>query len=196
MIAILNRRYEIKPEKSISDLTDWEFRSIWGKVTNKEIEEIFSSEEFFEEVKVKEGFKEFYEKMKDEFEFYIVTKGTIENLKRKKKFFAEELGEGFEMIGMPLWYDEQYGEWMSGDGNKPAYSKSRVDMRGGIQIDDRVDSLDSNATVKILIKNWRTFPWNRYRGEYKEHVYILNDWKEIEEVLEFGVKNAEDFFAE
>ena len=45
-------------------------------------------------------------------------------------------------------------------------------MKRGIQIDDRVDALSTNASCKILLKNNREVKWNKYEGDLEGNVYI------------------------
>ena len=49
-----------------------------------------------------------------------------------------------------------------------------------------------NANIKILFKNNQEFDWNRTH-DINEPIYIMNDWKEIIETLEFALKNTELF---
>ena len=66
-------------------------------------------------------------------------------------------------------------------------------MNYGIQIDDRTDCLmGTNANIKILFKNNQEFDWNQ-TYDINEPIYIMNDWKEIIETLEFALKNTELF---
>ena len=66
-------------------------------------------------------------------------------------------------------------------------------MNYGIQIHDRTDCLmGTNANIKILFKNNQEFDWNR-TYDINEPIYIMNDWKEIIETLEFALKNTELF---
>ena len=66
-------------------------------------------------------------------------------------------------------------------------------MNYGIQIDDRTDCLmGTNANIKILFKNHQEFDWNQ-TYDINEPIYIMNDWKEIIETLEFALKNTELF---
>ena len=66
-------------------------------------------------------------------------------------------------------------------------------MTYGIQIDDRVDCLTgTNANVKILITNNKDVIWNK-TDNVSESFYIINEWKEIIEILKFAYENPEAF---
>ena len=69
-------------------------------------------------------------------------------------------------------------------------------MEYGIQIDDRVDCLmGTNANIKILIKNNKDVVWNK-TDRISESFYIINEWKEIVEILKFAYENPDMFMGE
>lgn len=171
VIDILNREYG--GSKTIQDLKDWNYKTVCWQCTKDKVIDIYDSDEFFDNVKLSEEFINVYNKYMDDFDFYIVTKGTFKNLTKKKQFFKKHLPK-VTFIDCPM-YEEDF-------------SKKDVNMNGGIQIDDRYDCLDTNAPCKILLKNNLDLPWNNYKGGY-DNVYIVNDWKEIEKYFEFTIKN-------
>lgn len=180
VIEILNEKYNLSPAKTILDLEDWNYHSICDEVTAAEVTEIYNSKDFFDRVKIKKGFESFLRKHKDKFSLKIVTKGTSENLRRKEEYFAKYLPEA-EVIGVGFSTD-----------TLSDFGKGHIDMTGGIQIDDRTDSLNTNAPIKILITHGMQLPWNQYLGEYdKESVYILENWDLIEESLLFFYEHPE-----
>lgn len=139
VIEILNEKYNLSPAKTILDLEDWNYHSICDEVTPAEVTEIYNSKDFFDRVKIKKGFENFWRKHKDKFSLKIVTKGTFENLRRKEEYFSKYLPEA-EVVGIGFNTD-----------TLSDFGKGRIDMAGGIQIDDRTDSLNTNAPIKILI---------------------------------------------
>ena len=155
IIEILNKKYNIMPKKTIKELRDWGYRSIYGRLSSKEVEDIYASDEFFNTVKVDSVFLEFFKKSLAKVNFIFVTKGTQENIDKKEKYLRENLGNEFEYIGIPFKVDA--------DGNINAtFSKRGVNMKHGIQIDDRIDCLeDTNAPIKILIKTYGDHYWNQ-----------------------------------
>lgn len=180
VIEILNEKYNLSPAKTILDLEDWNYHSICDEVTPDEVTEIYNSKDFFDRVKIKKGFEKFWSKHKDKFILKIVTKGTSENLQRKEEYFAKHLPEA-EIVGVGFSTD-----------TLSDFGKGHIDMAGGIQIDDRTDSLNTNAPIKILITHGMQLPWNQYLGEYdKESVYILENWDLIEESLLFFNEHPE-----
>lgn len=181
VINILNKRFNISPPKTYDDIRDWGYRSIYHWCTNEIINEIYDSEEFFEQVKIHQDLMKFYNMYRNDFEWYIVTKGHYENIKKKKEYFSKYLPLA-TVIGC------QFKSLESEE-----YDKSHIDMDYGIQIDDRTDCLTgTNANIKILFKNNKDFYWNQ-TNKTKETFYKANTWKEIAEILEFALKNPEMF---
>lgn len=178
VIDILNNKFQISPRKTIENLKDWGYRSIYNNVSGEMISKIYESEEFFSQVRVNPAFDAFYNIFKDKLDFHIVTKGTYVNLKKKEKYFKDRYPE-IHFIGCPLYYEDMN------------YSKESVDMQEGIQIDDRVDCLSTNAGCKILYKNYKDFEWNKYTGEVEGNLYIANTWKDIETCVDFFLNHRE-----
>ena len=180
-IDIVNKRYAINSPKQLKNLRDWGYRSLFPSMTNEEIVEIYDSAEFFDTVKINSDFENFYLKHEYDFEWNIVTKGHESNIKHKEKYFKSRLPQA-TVIGCRFDSIE-----------KQNFDKSHLDMNYGIQIDDRTDCLiGTNANIKILFKNNQEFDWNR-TYDINEPIYIMNDWKEIIETLEFALKNTELF---
>ena len=63
VIDLLNKYYNIVPPKTIYDLKDWGFKSIYRQVDTKILEEFWESDEFFDNVKINEDFCKFYKKI-------------------------------------------------------------------------------------------------------------------------------------
>lgn len=179
VIDILNQKYQITPRKTIENLKEWNYRSIYKWTTEEEINEIYASKEFFDNVKFNEEFVSVYEKYKDVFNFCVVTKGTQKNLARKREKVVERFPEmGF--IGIRFITKEATD-----------FEKNSVNMRHGIQIDDRLDCLQTNAAYKILLRNGLEVPWNNYQGNNMDNLYVVDNWKQIEEVFAFAAQHPE-----
>lgn len=176
VIDMLNERYNISPQKTIKNLKDWGYRSIYTGVSGEIISDIYDSDEFFIRVQVNPAFEKFYRKFKHHLEFYIVTKGTFLNLKKKQNYFAQKYPD-IKFIGCPHYFENEN------------FTKAEVDMKGGIQIDDRCDCLTTNADCKFLLKNDRDLSWNKYEGGLHGNVYVVNTWEEIETCTQFLLDN-------
>ena len=180
-IDIVNQQDNINPPKIYEELRDWKYRSLFPYMTSERIFEIYDSEDFFNIVKLNPDFESFYLKHENDFEWNIVTKGHKSNIEHKQKYFKKHLPKA-KVIGCRFNSIEEQN-----------FDKSHIDMDYGIQIDDRTDCLiGSNANIKILFKNNQEFNWNR-TYDINEPIYIMNDWKEIIETLEFALKNTELF---
>lgn len=182
VIKILNKKYNITPPKSVNDMKDWGYRSIYKNITRCEVEEIYGSDEFFNIVEFDQDFLNFYNLNKNKIEITICTKGTKDNIEKKEKFIKNALGEGVNYIGMQFKLDE--------DGNNiEDYRKSTINMKHGIQIDDRTDALrDTNANIKILINNDRLLTWNQ-NYENINNLYVVRNWHEISQIISFAYDN-------
>lgn len=178
-INILNKRFNISPPKTYDDISDWGYRSIYHQCTNEIVNEIYDSEEFFEQVKIHSNFMDFYNKYQNNFEWYIVTKGHERNINHKESYFAQHMPVA-TVIGC------QFNSHKNEN-----YDKSHIDMSYGIQIDDRLDCLlGTNAPIKILIKNDKELYWNQTHKN-NEPIYIVNNWNEAIEILTFMLEHPE-----
>lgn len=194
IINELNKKYNIIPSASIYDLKDWGYRSIITKISKKEDKErllkdkseiwqMFASDEFWENVQIREGFLDIWNDIviRDNYEFVFASKGTDENLTKKEKFLKEKLGtEKITFIGMNLCAER---------GQSENHDKSFLDIEGGIQIDDRYSCLNTNAALKILLKNYIDTSYNTHIEE-RDDLYEINSLEEFKELLIFNVING------
>lgn len=167
VIQLLNKYYNITPPKTVNDLKDWGFKSIYRDIDYKIIYDFWDSDEFFEQVKINEDFIDFYKKTKDDVFYWVfLTQGTEQNLKKKKELLQKYFSK-FDFIGVPT-----------------NAKKKNLDLSDGIQIDDNYDNLLSNAYFKILIKNFHETDYNQVLNNHT-NLYIVNEWKEIIDILNF-----------
>lgn len=168
IIEILNKRYNLN--KTENDLTDCYYTSIYNKVTEEEIEDIFASEEFFDGLEFKPFAYDMFNKYKDKYEIVITTKGSWYNLELKESWIRNHLDSEVSFLGL------------SGD----AHDKSSVNMKNGIQIDDNSNCLRTNAGIKILYKDNHNYPWQR--KYINKNILLVDSWEQIDEILEFYSK--------
>lgn len=181
IIDILNKKNNTS--KTIHDLRDWNYRDIDGTMNGDKILELYESEEFFNTVKIKENVKDYLKEIIEKISVFIVSKGTQKNLNKKEEFFKKELGVPFNFKGLSFTEGQDF-------------NKSSVDMRNGIQIDDRMDCLrHTNAAVKILLRNNANYSWN-IPDVNMENLYVVNSWEEIQEIINFALENIDMFFEE
>ena len=153
VVDILNARFN----KSVlpQDITNWNFSCSFD-VTDQDIEDIFSSDEFFERVKFQDGAIDFLKRNKEWVD--VITKGTDRNIELKRKLFADNGLGDINIIGLPL-----------------NISKDIVDMKDGVFVDDVVSNLNDvrTARYKVLFKEYDNYTqwsdgWNGM---------ILRSWK-------------------
>lgn len=158
-------------KKDFYDLKDWKFRSIDRNINVKEFLNYIETEEFFNSVDIYDDFLKFYVKHGEDFNFIFVTIGTEKNCELKKQFLLKSLPTTKNISFICFKND---GE------------KQTIDMSKGIQVDDKYENLNTNAKIKILQKNYIDTDYNYIKDKgIREDLYIMNDWKEIGECIEF-----------
>lgn len=184
IIHMINQKYGTN--KTIEDLTDWGYTSIYPKLTTKEVTELYSNEKFFNEVKWNEGARLFLLEFKNDYNFIICSKGSSKNLQLKKSFLVrwfEQLNiQDWEFIGLETKDDSDY-----------TLNKSIVDFSDCIFcIDDNVNALLSiNTPKKILLKNYAEYYWNKTPIN-REDVYVINNFYDLIEMCRFDKKLKEE----
>ena len=161
--------------KIINDLKDWEFKSIDRKMHINEFLRYIETEEFFKTIELDENFLKFYVMNEDKYEWIFITKGTRKNLELKERFLRESL---------PTLNNVKYIGIENED-------KKNYNMKNGIQIDDNIKNLDTNARFKILIKNYLDTDYNRIQAP-SDDIYEMNNWNEIAESIEWFRKEILD----
>lgn len=187
-INIFNKKFNLNPEKSFKDISEWSYKSICEDITKKDIVEAFESDEFWDSVTINEYFKNLINnKVIEKYcKICFSTRGTEKNLKKKRimltKFMEDNALKNleWEFIGIDTKiYSEDHG-------------KKHVNMKHGIQIDDNINYLNTNADVKILVTNGIETDYNCYNHEEainKENLYIVSSLKEAEEIITFFIVN-------
>ncbi len=172
VIDIINKKYNTN--KTIENLKDWGYKSIYKYITIEEVEEIYNSKEFFEKIKLKEGFIKFVNDFNKYIKITIITKGWEENLLHKKNFFKYNLPQA-KFLGMCF-------------AENNSFDKSNIDMSEGIQIDDRTDCLQSNANIKILYRD-KPETFHNHVPIGQNNFYLCTSWEEIGQIIEFALNN-------
>lgn len=180
IIKMLNEKYNLN--KTIDDLTDWGYSSIYPNITNQEVTELYSSEQFFKEVKWNEGARLFLLDFKKYYKFIICSKGSKANLHLKKLFLIS----WFEQMNITDW---EFIGLKTNDDTDCNLNKSMVDFSNCLfAIDDNINALLSiNTPKKILIKNYAEYYWNKTPIN-REDVYIINNFYELIEMCKFDIK--------
>lgn len=146
IVNILNKKN--KTNFNGSDVISWNFKEIDSKLDNNTVEKIFDSDEFFIELDMVEGAKEFINKYKDM--IIIITTSSRKNLNIKHHLLEFWGLNNVDMIGIPI-----------------GISKSIINMSNGLFIDDNYKNLiESNAMHKIQFREYND---NKIRK-------WINDW--------------------
>lgn len=164
--------------KTFYDLKDWNLRSIDRNIDKQEFFDYIYSKEFLDNVQINEAFMRFYMKEANNYKWHFVTIDSSANLFVKRYFILNSLPTlmNVDFIGLI-------------EGQK----KSDIDMTDGIQIDDRYDNLNTNATYKILLKNYIETDYNQLL-DMREDVYITNTFDEVVESIKFLSQEIKENF--
>lgn len=172
-VKLANRKY--KKEEDWNNIKRWDFKDLYPEITNNDIDNIFSSEDFFVDLELCENCLDVINSIKNLVNIHIATIGTDKNLKNKMKWIKENLNIDFNFNGI---LDTGIND------------KSSVDMSGAIFVDDRTDNLrSSNANIKILYKNYHNYSWQQI--EPNDNIYVVDSWEQIYSILDFISKNPE-----
>lgn len=173
IIDLLNKKNS--SNKTIDDLFDFYYRSIDHAISPDDVIKLFESDDFWNSVQYNTGFLKYKEFIDSNFDVEIVSCGTELNLEKKKEFLK---GVGYKFRG--VFIDDTTN-----------LCKSCINMQGGIQIDDNIRSIENtNAAIKILLKNGHDFSWNNPKPNI-DNLYVVQDWEEIYHILEFFKKNPD-----
>lgn len=178
-VNLANKMFNVKQDWTKTK--SWNFTDIYPNITTEDINKIFCSDSFFENLEMHKDVLEVLNKIKDYVNINIITIGTEHNLKNKRWWLENNIKPlKFNFIG--LLDNEEI----------KSYNKSQIDMSNSIFIDDKLSNLSSsNAKIKILYKDYRDYSWQLV--EPNQDIYIVNSWKEICEIILFFINNKENF---
>ena len=172
-VKLANKKY--KKEEDWNNINRWDFKDLYPEITNNDIDNIFSSEDFFVDLELCENCLDVINSIKNIVNIHIATIGTDKNLKNKMKWIKKNLNTDFNFNGI---LDTGIND------------KSSIDMSGAIFIDDRIDNLrSSNANIKILYRNYHNYSWQQI--EPNDNIYVVDSWEQIYSILDFISKNPE-----
>lgn len=184
VVNILNQRYGLN--KTLDDLVDWGYKSIYRNLTKEQVSEIYESEEFWSSVKPNETLMKVLEDSENDergiwqqYNWILLTKGSKESLQKKLDYLNK----------IPF-FKRNKSKWRYfglGHGEK----KEDVHMLGRIQIDDNYSFLNrTDADLKILVRNGKETRFNRPKVETEnlENLYIVDNVSQVFEILEFITK--------
>lgn len=171
--------------KSVKDIVTWDYKSIDENITPDEINALYASEKFFNELELYETVKEFIHEMKNKYTFVVCSVGSKENLERKEnhiKQLAKELDADIHFAGV------EFNAASTSKHQKSCYNFSDCECA----IDDNTDALlSTNAKIKILFKPNIEREWNRIPRS-SENFYVVSSFEEILEIFKFNEKLKEE----
>ena len=163
--------------KTIDDLKDLEYRSIDKNITQEDLNNMYSSDDFFYNVNFNDGAIEFIKKYNKIFDLVFVSYGTGKNLEKKAKLLTN-LKNKYQL-------DEIY--FVACENGRANKSDFYVD-HAYVAIDCNSNHLEEiNAPKKILLKNSRELQWNQTPIN-NEITYVANSFKDINDMIEFDLK--------
>ena len=163
--------------KTIDDLTDYGYRSIDENITQEEINKMYASNEFFENVIFNDGALDFIVKYSKIFDIILVSYGTEENLMRKLKLF-NDLVESYSLNNV------YFVSFETGKSSKSDLFLDHVYLA----IDNHSGHLEElNSPKKILLKNFKEVDWNKTPIN-NENTYIANSFEDIDTMIQFDLK--------
>lgn len=162
--------------KTIDDLIDYQYRSIDENITQEEINAMYASEEFFNNVNFNDGAIDFIKKYSEIFDIVFISYGTEENLLRKVGFLSE-------FINTYNLNNIFFASCETGKANKREVLLDNVYLA----IDNHSGHLDElNAPKKILLKNFKEVDWNKTPIN-DEITYTVNSFNDIDQMIEFDL---------
>ena len=163
--------------KTIDDLKDLEYRSIDKNITQEDLNNMYSSDDFFHNVNFNDDAIEFIKKYNKIFDLVFVSYGTGKNLEKKAKLLTN-LKNKYQL-------DEIY--FVACENGKANKSDFYVD-HAYVAIDCNSNHLEEiNAPKKILLKNSRELQWNQTPIN-NEITYVANSFQDINDMIEFDLK--------
>lgn len=153
---------------------------------------IFETDDFWKTVKPKKGMYSLFNSIQNKYHVYFLTKGTKKNIELKKRWFDNSILGAIEhtFIAIPFESSKEkaiYDEMASfivktiSRGVNPDILLNTLQI---IQVDDNYSNLSTTLTdLNILIKEKET-DYNQVE-DIREDLYIVNNLKELEQVLEF-----------
>lgn len=163
--------------KTIDDLVDYGYRSIDNNITQEEINQMYASNEFFQNVDFNDGAIEFIVKYSKIFDIIFVSYGTEENL-LKKAVLLNELVYAYNLNNI------FFASFEIGRANKSEILLNNVYLA----IDNHSKHLNElNAPKKILLKNFKEVNWNKTPIN-DEYTYIVNSFSDIDQMIEFDLQ--------
>jgi hypothetical protein len=163
--------------KTINDLRDYQYRSIDENITQEDINRMYASEEFFNNVNFNDGAIDFIVKYSKIFDIVFISYGTEENLLRKVKL----LNDFVQQYNLDHIF---FASCETGKSNKREVLLDNIYLA----IDNHSGHLEEmQSPKKILLKNFIDVEWNQAPTN-DESTYVVNSFHDIDVMIEFDLK--------
>lgn len=167
--------------KSPDDLVNYEYRFEEKNTTQKEINQMYQSDDSLANIDFNDGAIDFILKYSKQFDIVFVSYGTELNLMKKLAILNDIFSYRYQLKNI------YFAAFETGKANK---SEILLDNTY-IAIDSHSEHLaELNAPKKILLKNFQETKDN-ITPINDEYIYIANSFKDIDEMISFDLKLKE-----
>jgi hypothetical protein len=167
--------------KSPDDLVNYEYRFEEKNTTQKEINQMYQSDDSLMNVDFNDGAIDFILKYSKQFDIVFVSYGTELNLMKKLAILNDIFAYRYQLNNI------YFAAFEIGKANK---SEILLDNTY-IAIDSHSEHLaELNAPKKILLKNFQETK-NNITPINDEYTYVVNSFKDIDEMISFDLKLKE-----
>ena len=167
-LNILNKRYNTNFKKE--QVKDYGFKDCFPNIERKEIDDLFLSKAFFDNLILIKDANYFLNKYKNR--IILFTKGEDKNIKLKRKYFDSIGFSNIKIIGVPL--DKSKGDY---------------DLSNSLLFCDDValNLSESNAPMKILLQEVEKTKWS-----YGYNAYTISSLMELDIFIEKNLEMLEN----
>ena len=167
--------------KSPDDLVNYEYRFEEKNTTQKEINQMYQSDDSLANIDFNDGAIDFILKYSKQFDIVFVSYGTELNLMKKLAILNDIFSYRYQLKNI------YFAAFETGKANK---SEILLDNTY-IAIDSHSEHLaELNAPKKILLKNFQDTK-NNISPINDEYTYVVNSFKVIDEMISFDLKLKE-----
>lgn len=167
--------------KSPDDLVNYEYRFEEKNTTQKEINQMYQSDDSLANIDFNDGAIDFILKYSKQFDIVFVSYGTELNLMKKLAILNDIFSYRYQLKNI------YFAAFETGKANK---SEILLDNTY-IAIDSHSEHLaELNAPKKILLKNFQETK-NNITPINDEYTYVVNSFKDIDEMISFDLKLKE-----
>ena len=164
--------------KSPDDLVNYEYRFEEKNTTQKEINQMYQSDDSLMNIDFNDGAIDFILKYSKQFDIIFVSYGTELNLIKKLAILNDIFSYRYQLNNI------YFAAFETGKANKSEILLDNI----YVAIDSHSKHLaELNAPKKILLKNFQETK-NNITPINDEYIYIANSFKDIDEMIAFDLK--------